>query len=215
MAVTSRDLNTGRCSPEQRRHILRVLLGRGMERLGQLRRSRTTGALLLMVPLRALPGHGSNRLHQLLPSNSAGTVVLTALLLVTVFALSNGWAQTKIDDLRYGRPRMDTLTAFVGHEQVNGLPTQLIALNLNRQVMVVEFPGGDPSQMRTIVGPYLFGQQEDLTPVTLDMRDLNGDQRPELLVIVKNEILVYINEPDGFRTMTPEEHQQFAGRIEN
>jgi hypothetical protein len=121
-----------------------------------------------------------------------------------------GWAQTRLDDWRYGRPRTYKLSALVGHENGNGLPTQFVAMNLNRRVVIFEFPGGEATEARTIVGPYLFGQGEDLTPVTLELQDLTGDQLPELLVNVKNEVLVYLNEPAGFRTMTAEEHQQLV-----
>jgi len=139
---------------------------------------------------------------------SNALVALLVLLFVLLLASTSGWAQTKLDDLRYGRPRTFKLSGYVGHEVGQGLPTQFVALNLNRRVIVIEFPGGLESQPRTIVGPYLFGQGEDLTPVTLELKDLTHDQRPELLVNVKDEVLVYINEPAGFRMMLQEEHQR-------
>ena len=86
-----------------------------------------------------------------------------------------------------------------------GKPTHLMALNLNRQVVVVEIPGGDASKTRTISGPYLFGANEDLTPVTLSLRDMDGDGLPDLLVDVRREQIVYLNRDGAFRLPNADE----------
>ena len=70
---------------------------------------------------------------------------------------------------------------------------------------IVEMQGGDPSKVNTIIGPYLFGQGEDLTPVQLASRDLNGDEKADLIVSVKSEELLYLNDGNSFRLATPEE----------
>ena len=134
--------------------------------------------------------------------------ILTAIVIILlslVVGTLNGWVGTKINDIRYGRPRVSHLQAQVGHEGEQGLPTEFVAINLNRRVVVLEFPGGDASAARTLVGPYLFGAGEDLTPITLDTLDVNADKQPDLLVTIKNEQLVYINQPDGFRMITAAE----------
>lgn len=134
--------------------------------------------------------------------------ILTAIVIVLlslVVGTLNGWVGTKINDIRYGRPRVSHLRATVGHEGAQGLPTEFVAINLNRRVVVLEFPGGDANAARTLVGPYLFGAGEDLTPITLDTLDVNADKQPDLLVTIKNEQLVYINQPDGFRMITAAE----------
>jgi hypothetical protein len=134
--------------------------------------------------------------------------ILTALVIILlslVVGTLNGWVGTKINDIRYGRPRVSHLRAAVGHEGEQGLPTEFVAINLNRRVVVLEFPGGDANAARTLVGPYLFGAGEDLTPITLDTLDVNADKQPDLLVNIKNEQLVYINQPDGFRMITAAE----------
>ena len=128
-------------------------------------------------------------------------IVMLSLIIGTL----SGWVGTIVNDVRYGRPRVSHLSARVGHEGDQNFNTEFMAINLNRRVVVLEFPGGDASQARTIVGPYLFGAGEDLTPVTLDTLDVNADQRPDLLVTIKNEQLVYINQPDGFRMITAAE----------
>jgi len=122
------------------------------------------------------------------------------------------WIQVKADDLQYGRPRTVQMDAYVGHGETEGVPSHFIAMNLNRRVTILEMPGGDSTKATTIVGPYLFGQGEDLTPVNLGVQDLNADGQADLLVSIKDEQLIYLNDGTSFRLTTPEEHaalQQF------
>ncbi len=144
-------------------------------------------------------------------------ILTVALSLVALVLMANNmltWTQTKIDDVRYGRPRTMQLSGFVGHNEAAGVPTQFIAMNLNRRVVVFEIPGGDVAQTRTLTGPYLFGANEDLTPVHLRLENVNADQNADLVVSVKNEEIIYINEAGSFRLITPEEraaHERAQG----
>ena len=83
--------------------------------------------------------------------------LLTLLLCGIALALvANGvlsWGRIRLDDLRYGRPRTMQLSAVVGHNDGSGTPTQLIAMNLNRRIVVLEIPGGDVTKTRTLSGP--------------------------------------------------------------
>ncbi len=141
-------------------------------------------------------------------------ILTVALSLVALLLMTNSmiaWTQTKIDDFRYGRPRTMQLSGFVGHNEAAGVPTQFVAMNLNRRVVVFEIPGGDVAQTRTLTGPYLFGANENLTPVRLRLQNVNADQAADLVVSVKNEEIVYINEAGSFRLINPEEraaHEQ-------
>lgn len=153
------------------------------------------------------------------PSRALTTVaVVGALAVILYFGITSlmAWTQVKMDDLKYGRPRTSQLSANVGHGEANGALTHFVAMNLNRQVTVVEFPGGDVSKPRVIVGPYLFGRAEDLTVVKLRVEDVNGDDKKDLLVQVKDERLVYINDGAAFRPITADElaklKQQEGGR---
>ena len=137
------------------------------------------------------------------------TTLLTLAALILVLPRLVRWAHTLRDDLQYGRPRTTTLRAFVGHHETSGSPTQLVALNLNRQVVVLEVPGGDPAQARLLHGPYLFGAQEHLTPIHLRLAQINADGAPDLVVSVKQEELIYINEHGTFRLITPAERTAY------
>jgi hypothetical protein len=142
------------------------------------------------------------------PARAVAMVASAALCALAVYASVSAaveWAQVKLDDFQYGRPRTTQLDAFVGHGESEGVPTHFIALNLNRRVTLIELPGGDSARATTIVGPYLFGEGEDLTPVQATVQDLNGDSRPDLIVSIKNEQLIYLNDGGAFKLMTPEE----------
>lgn len=140
--------------------------------------------------------------------HSVAYVVTGLLALLAIYAIMGNvvsWGSDRINDLRYGTTRTYHLDAVVGHEDGNGTPTHLIAMNLNRQVVVIEIPGGDASKTRTLSGPYLFGAGEDQTPVLLRLDDLNRDGSKDLIVSIKNEEIVYINRDGKFQPITPEE----------
>jgi hypothetical protein len=135
--------------------------------------------------------------------------IVTALLaLLAIYAIMGnvmGWGRSRLDDIRYGATRTFQADEVVGHDDGAGTPTHFIAMNLNRQVVVIEIPGGDPSKTRTLTGPYLFGAGEDKTPVLLRFDDLNRDGSKDLVVNVKNEEIVYLNKEGQFQPITAEE----------
>src|SRR4029078_10421094 len=135
--------------------------------------------------------------------------IVTALLaLLAIYAIMGnvmGWGRSRLDDLHYDPARTFQVDEVVGHEDGAGTPTHFIALNLNRQVMIIEIPGGDSSKTRTLTGPYLFGAGEDKTPVLLRFDDLNRDGSKDLIVNVKNEEIVYLNKEGQFQPITAEE----------
>lgn len=156
-----------------------------------------------------------------LPGLLSGNLTLIAYIVTTVLALlalflllstAITWVHIKIDDIRYGRPRTFQLEAFVGHHEEQGLPTRMISMNMNRQIVVMVIPGGDASKVHTLKGPYLFGEREDLTPATLRLEDMNSDGNVDLILQVKNEAVVYMNRDSSFQLISPEERQQLLQR---
>jgi hypothetical protein len=117
------------------------------------------------------------------------------------------WWSVTANDIHYGRPRTYQTDAYVGHNEQPGQPSHFIAINLQRRVVVIEFPGGDPTKDKVYLGPYLFGDGQDLTPVTLSFRDLNGDGHPDMILHIGNQEVVYINDiaTQSFRPLTPAE----------
>ena len=132
-----------------------------------------------------------------------GMIAMLALV-VLVFSGWN-WIQITKDDLTYGRPRTFHIDAVVGHNDSVANPSHFIALNLNRHVQVIEIPGQDSTKERTFQITTLFGDGEDLTPVTLSFRDVNGDGKPDMLIHIQEQTLVMINDNGTFRPAKPGE----------
>jgi len=120
-----------------------------------------------------------------------------AMLIVIVgwYGLSSlsTWWQMHQDDVTYGNPRTYQLDAVVGHNNDSQTsPTHFIAENLHDKIIVVEIPAGDISKSRSYAITALAAGSE-LTPVTVELRDVNADGRPDLLV--------YIGEPGSVFTV--------------
>ncbi len=143
-------------------------------------------------------------------------VVLVALALIMVLFRVIALAEITADDLRYGRPRTTQLTGWVGHNETTGNPTQFVAMNVHRQITVFELPGGDPGQTRLLKGPYLFGADADLTPVTLALAYVNDDRDIDLVITIKDEQILYVNQTASggdFRLATETERAAYAKRL--
>jgi hypothetical protein len=132
-------------------------------------------------------------------------IAIAALATYVLLSAALQWGQVKMDDMQYGRPRTTQMDAYVGQNEAGGVPSHFIAMNLNRRVTIIEMQGGDPTKVNTIIGPYLFGQGEDLTPVQIAAQDVNGDNKADLVVTVNNEQLLYLNDGTNFTLATPEE----------
>jgi hypothetical protein len=138
---------------------------------------------------------------------------LVALALIMVAFRVTAWAEVTVDDVRYGRPRTTQLTGWVGHNEGMGNPTQFVAMNLNRQITIFEMPGGDPARTRMLHGPYLFGAGAELTPIGLKLAYINDDQDIDLVITIKDEQILYVNETASsgdFRLATATERAAYV-----
>ena len=129
-----------------------------------------------------------------------------AIVLVVGLSVVGSWWRVYQDDLQYGRPRTFQFDAVVGHGDSPSNPTHFILINLNRHVEIIELPGGDGAHARIYLGPTLFGDGQDLTPVTGEVRDVNGDGKPDLIVHIQDQTLVFINDGTEFRPLQAGEH---------
>lgn len=158
---------------------------------------------------RAARGNGLTRAFG--PFAYAVTGVLAALAIYVLVGAAVEWGKVRLDDIRYGRPRTTHLEGLVGRPgETPSQPTRFVGLNIDRQVVVLELPAGDAAQVRSMPGPYLFGANEDLTPVLLSLRDIDRDGQQDLIIDVRNEQIVYLNRDGGFRLPTPEEQLQLV-----
>jgi len=119
---------------------------------------------------------------------------------------ASAWGKTTIDDWQYSRPRTYQTDRAVGHSDSATNPTHFIAVNLNRHIIVIELPGGDSSKARIYNITTLFGDGQDLTPVTLSFKDVNGDGLLDMEIHIQDQTVVYINQNGQFRPLKAGEH---------
>ncbi len=129
-------------------------------------------------------------------------MTMMALLAFTLSSIGSWW-QMHQEDMTYGRPRTFQIDAVVGHNDSAANPSHFIFLNLNRHVIIIELPGGDSSKARIYNGPTLFGDGQDLTPVTAEFKDANGDGRLDMIVHIQDQTLVYLNDGTQFQPLRP------------
>ncbi len=133
-----------------------------------------------------------------------GGLCIMVLGFLLIQAIS-GWWQTTLNQWQYGYPRTSQTDAVVGHSDSESNPSHFIALNLHGHVQVIEYPGGDVTHARLYVGPTLLGTDNDLAPVTLSFRDVNGDGKVDMIINAGSTITVLINDNGQFRPLKPGE----------
>jgi hypothetical protein len=180
---------------------------------GSARRTTVTPKALTNTsyPKTAAPKKARQQAHPLL---YLGVGMLVMLFLWTGLSAASGWFNTILDDIHYGRPRTFQMDAMVGHES-GSTPSHFIAINLNRHIEIIELPGGDAAHARIYIGPQLFGEGDELIPVTLKFVDLNGDKKPDMLVDLRGSRVVFINEKGTFRMAQPAERRQLEQTLQS
>lgn len=166
--------------------------------------SKSTTSKAMPTPAKDVNKDISFHKHLPLLAIIVGMVVM-ALLAMSLTAFASWW-KVHQDDMQYGRPRTFQVDAVVGHSDSQSNPTHFIFINLNRHVQIIELPGGDSAHARIYPGPVLFGDGQDLTPITADIRDVNGDGKPDIIVHIQDQQLVLINDGTQFRPLQPGEH---------
>jgi hypothetical protein len=134
-------------------------------------------------------------------------VGMIAMLTLWVFGQMavSAW-QLHQDDSTYGRPRTYQFDAVFGHADSASNPTHIIIINLNRHVILIELPGGDATRARIYNGPTLFQDGGDLVPVTGKAIDVNNDGKPDLVLFIQDQRIVFINDGTQFRPAKPGDH---------
>lgn len=145
------------------------------------------------------------RLHWLFYLSLAICIMLVGWFVVSI--VTNWWRVVQ-DDWRYGRPRTYQTEYVVGHNDSKEKPSHFIALNLDRQIQVIEFPGGDSTKAKVYLGPILVGEQQELAPVTLEFRDVTEDGKVDMIVTVQDSHFIFVNEKDQFRPPASDEDVQ-------
>jgi len=146
------------------------------------------------------PPKPRSRTHWLLWVGIAMFVMLAGWVLLTML---NTWWANQQNTWSYGYPRTAQYDEVVGHGTASNASSHFIAENLHGEIIVIEIPGDDPSKSKIYIGPRLFGDSADLTPVTLTFKDVNGDGKPDMLMHVQDQTIVFLNDGTQFKTPKP------------
>ncbi|GCE26602.1 hypothetical protein KDA_20860 [Dictyobacter alpinus] len=145
------------------------------------------------------------RVHWLLP---AGVGMVAMLVLWVLGSTVLAWGVTRYNDFKYGYPRTFHTDAVVGHGDSELHKSHFMAINYNHQAVIFEMMGGDTGAGKSIsyVVNLISSDNDDLAPVTLDFKDLNGDKKPDMIVHVhlsnQDQVSVFINDGKKFRPAT-------------
>lgn len=149
------------------------------------------------------------RIHWLL---FVGVGMIVMLVVWVLGSSLLAWINYEHDNIVYGTPRTYQTDAVVGHggdSQTN--PSHFIAVNLNRQIIIVEFMAGNPSKSIDYVVPYnILGQGGNLTPVTLKFCDATGNGKLDMIVDIhlspQDQTFVFVNDGSKFRAPTSKDN---------
>ncbi len=155
---------------------------------------------------RPRPRRGHTRRVHFHPLVWLGVGMIVMFFLWVGISYASSWVQTTLDDWHYGRPRTYQVDAVVGHGDSPGNPSHFVAINLNRHIVIIELPGGDSSRARIYTITTVFGDGQELTPITLTFQDVNGDKLPDMIIHIGDQKVVFINEKGGFRPLRSGEH---------
>jgi hypothetical protein len=144
--------------------------------------------------------HERRNIHWLL---YVGMGMLVALALWVLAGNVLTWGTNEYNTIIYGYPRTFQTDQVVGHNDSVTNPSHFVALNLHGQIIVVEFPGGNPSKAIDYAGPDLIGPGEDQLPVTLSFSDLNHDGKMDMIIHVTDKVFVFYNNGTSFTTNNP------------
>src|SRR6266566_5486862 len=136
-------------------------------------------------------------IHWLLWVGIGMFIMLLGWLLLTML---NTWWTNQQNTWSYGYPRTYQTDQNVGHGTANDPISHFIAENLHGEIIVIEIPGDGPSKSKMYIGPRLFGDNADLTPVTLSLKDVNGDGKLDLLIHVQGQTIVFLNDGAQFKS---------------
>lgn len=127
-----------------------------------------------------------------------GVFMLVMLLGWVLLSAFGTWWTDWRNYTDYGYPRTYQTDAVVGHGDSAARPSHFIFLNLNGQVVVVEFPGGNLAKAIVYKGVTLLGVNPSYVPVTGRFYDANGDGKPDMEIDYGGSSQVWLNNGSKF-----------------
>jgi len=128
-----------------------------------------------------------------------GVGMIAALALWVTASTLLAWGTEKYNDLIYGNPRIYQTAYVVGHNRDSQAhPSHFVALNLHGQVIIVEFPAGDPTKSIDYVGPALIAVGDEKIPILLSFSDVNHDNKVDMIVHIQDKVVHFCNSGTRF-----------------
>jgi hypothetical protein len=146
------------------------------------------------------PEKPARRVHWLLQVG-VGMIVMLALWVLGSNVLA--WGTQRYNDITYGIPRTYQTDAVVGHNNDSAAhPSHFIAVNLNHQAVIIELQAGDPGKSVSYEQSFIGDDSDNLDPITLEFKDVNGDQKPDMIIHVhrsnQDQVFFFLNDGKQF-----------------
>jgi len=154
---------------------------------------------------KAPPGRARSRLH---PLFFIGVGLLCAILLWIGVTQVIAWGNGVLDLLHYGNPRTYQTDQVVGQGDSLLHPSHFEALNLRGQIVILDFPAGDPARAREFTVSSILGPNAAQVVVTLRFVDVNHTGKPDMVIEAGGAQTFLVNAAGTFRPPTPAEQQQ-------
>ncbi len=122
-----------------------------------------------------------------------GGMIVMILLVMGISWAGSAWQAHQLD-AQYGMPRTYQTDAVVGHNGDSAAnPSHFTFENLRGKVFILEIPAGDVSKALIYSGPPIIGDNAESVPITGSFQDVNGDGKPDMIVQIENQRIVYLN----------------------
>ncbi len=130
-------------------------------------------------------------------------MIVMILLFMAISWVGSAWQAHQLD-ATYGMPRTCQTDAVVGHNGDSAAnPSHFTFENLKGKVVITELPADDPSKAIIYTGPPIIGDNAQSVPVTGSFQDVNGDGKPDMIVQIVNQRIVYLNNGTKFVSGQP------------
>ncbi len=149
--------------------------------------------------------------HWLVPTGI--TIIITIACYLLLYSVWTG-GRSVYNDLAYGATTPTSqMDAVVGYQDSSSSPTHFMAMNLHGTIDIIVFPGGDVTHAKVYPGPHLLWSNANKAVVTMEVKDVNGDQKPDIVIHVQGDTdllfrqttanFVLLNNGSGFLPMRP------------
>jgi hypothetical protein len=130
----------------------------------------------------------------------AGVGAIIALTVWIGAAYLNVWWTNTQNDWTYTQAfRTFSLDKAVGHNgDSNARPSHYIVQNDNRHIIIIELPANDVSKALIYSGPFLVGDGEERTPVTISFVENLQTGRLDMVLHVQDQTYVFANNGTKF-----------------